>query len=677
MKNYLSIFCAAFISLCFGNNGAQGQGTAFTYQVVLRDGAAPANGSYDLRFILFDVESFGFPVGPIRTNSSVAVSNGLFTATLDFGPGVFEGAERWLEIGVRPGGTAGSFTTLSPRTPVRPAPYAMFAPMAARATSAGTAGTATNALSAANVPWTGLTGIPAGFADGVDNNTTYGAGVGLSLTGTTFSVAPGGIGSNQLADGAVTSLKLAADSVTGGHIQFGAINASHLAPGAIGPEALQQPYQSGRVSLESFDPFFFGGIRRINHNVLFPTPFASLPTITLAMETPHSSAARLIQPITVRNKTTTGFQLSFPLPNVPLTVAQRSSFGLAPLAMVNGQPAMVFPNIGLRYLRALDTNGLRWPATAVQVTPNEVSEAELLVVNNRPAVAYVENGTFDIKYVRASDANGTSWPASINVVSNVSAVEMAVAIIVGRPAIVYRDFGDGNVWYVRALDADGNAWGAPSKVDAGHSPGLAEINSLPAISYDWNNGQSQGSSTYTNQLRFISGTNANGLGWSASVPVATFGTFQQVFQTQLLIVAGNPAIFFVFNQGGVTSASVPRFVRASNSTGTAWNPPVPVTFTGGSLLAGQCTAALVNGQPALAWLDTGRHAIVYSVSRDNGVSFDGSNAFEYDGPFGLAVSLLEVNGRPALTFSDGQDTFYLRETTPVPDTYINWIAVEP
>ncbi len=40
--------------------------------------------------------------------------------------------------------------------------------------------------------WGTITGIPAGFADGVDNdtNTTYTAGTGLNLAGTTFSVDP-------------------------------------------------------------------------------------------------------------------------------------------------------------------------------------------------------------------------------------------------------------------------------------------------------------------------------------------------------------------------------------------------------------------------------------------------------------------------------------------------------
>ena len=75
-----------------------------------------------------------------QTNSAVAVSNGLFTVMLDFGA-VFNGAARWLEIGVRPGGSASDFTMLSPRQALSPTPYAMFAT---------TAGTVPNGVITAN-----------------------------------------------------------------------------------------------------------------------------------------------------------------------------------------------------------------------------------------------------------------------------------------------------------------------------------------------------------------------------------------------------------------------------------------------------------------------------------------------------------------------------------------------
>src|SRR5690348_8563897 len=93
---------------------ARAQGTAFTYQGRLNDGGQPANGIYDLTFALFKVSSGPPQVGSTLTNPIVAVTNGLFTVTLDFGA-VFDGNPRWLEIGVRTNGSVAAYTTLNPR----------------------------------------------------------------------------------------------------------------------------------------------------------------------------------------------------------------------------------------------------------------------------------------------------------------------------------------------------------------------------------------------------------------------------------------------------------------------------------------------------------------------------------------------------------------------------------
>ncbi len=59
----------------------------------------------------------------------------------------------------------------------------------------------TNAFGATwqSVGWANLAGIPGGFADGVDNDTLFSAGAGLSLAGTEFSVNFAGNGSAQTA----------------------------------------------------------------------------------------------------------------------------------------------------------------------------------------------------------------------------------------------------------------------------------------------------------------------------------------------------------------------------------------------------------------------------------------------------------------------------------------------
>jgi microcystin-dependent protein len=137
-RNLIHLCLLGTMALVMGNSQlstAQAQGTtAFTYQGQLNSGAGNANGTYDLRFAVYDANLAGNSIaGPI-TNSAVAVSNGLFTVTLDFGAGVFTGTNYWVEIGVRTNGGAG-FATLVPRQPLTPAPYALYAPQSGSASS--------------------------------------------------------------------------------------------------------------------------------------------------------------------------------------------------------------------------------------------------------------------------------------------------------------------------------------------------------------------------------------------------------------------------------------------------------------------------------------------------------------------------------------------------------------
>ena len=104
---------------------AYAQSFAFTYQGHLTDGGAQANGAYDLQFGLYTTNADGSPVGGLITNSGVAVTSGLFMATLDFGD-VFNGSAMWLEIGVRSHGSTGPFVILFPRQNLSPAPFALY-----------------------------------------------------------------------------------------------------------------------------------------------------------------------------------------------------------------------------------------------------------------------------------------------------------------------------------------------------------------------------------------------------------------------------------------------------------------------------------------------------------------------------------------------------------------------
>ncbi|MFQ5805047.1 MAG: hypothetical protein ACE5I3_01215, partial [Phycisphaerae bacterium] len=102
---------------------APAETTTWTYQGSLRDGDAPANGSYDFRFTLFDDPLAGVQLDDPDDQADIVVTDGLFTVLLDFGD-QFNGDDVWLEIAVRPGDSEEEHTVLSPRQWLTPVPYA-------------------------------------------------------------------------------------------------------------------------------------------------------------------------------------------------------------------------------------------------------------------------------------------------------------------------------------------------------------------------------------------------------------------------------------------------------------------------------------------------------------------------------------------------------------------------
>lgn len=173
---------------------ASAQTTAFTYQGRLTDGAFAANGNYDIRFSLHSVASGAGSVGTPQTINPVVVTNGLFTAPLDFGA-QFPGADRWLQIEVRPSGSAAAYTVLTPRQKITAAPYAT------RAGSAATSAALTGNITTGQI--SGGTLAPALFADNsIAATRLMNDSIGAA------QIAIGAVGNAELGTGAVTSAKI-------------------------------------------------------------------------------------------------------------------------------------------------------------------------------------------------------------------------------------------------------------------------------------------------------------------------------------------------------------------------------------------------------------------------------------------------------------------------------------
>jgi len=145
MKNRTLATLAVLAASSLTSTYAYGQThtDSFTYQGTLQDSGAPADGFYDITFLIYSDEVGGAPI----TSGTASVLNveavgGVFEAFVDFGVSgiVFDSSTtRWLELQVSQAGQPG-FTTLAPRQRIAPAPLANYALRAGQADHATTSG---------------------------------------------------------------------------------------------------------------------------------------------------------------------------------------------------------------------------------------------------------------------------------------------------------------------------------------------------------------------------------------------------------------------------------------------------------------------------------------------------------------------------------------------------------
>lgn len=147
---FRSLWWATALSCLLWPAATAAMDTAFSYQAVLYDAGSPADGLYDLRFILYDAEVGGSQVGPVLYGDDIGVSDGLFTVHLDFGAGTFAGSNLWLEVAVRPADSTDSYTPLAPRQALLPSPYALHA-ATIQAAAVGASELAPNSVTAGHI----------------------------------------------------------------------------------------------------------------------------------------------------------------------------------------------------------------------------------------------------------------------------------------------------------------------------------------------------------------------------------------------------------------------------------------------------------------------------------------------------------------------------------------------
>ncbi len=123
----------------------------------------------------------------------------------------------------------------------------------------------------------------------------------------------------------------------------------------------------------------------------------------------------------------------------------------------------------LRVCGANDYVNLNWkPVQPVEGEPetpgtNVGSFSSIALIGGFPAVAYYDEANGQLRYVRASDLSGTVWNAPTPVVAHTSVGDTVgyspqLVYVEGRPAVFFLDITNNSVLYKRADDNQGTAW---------------------------------------------------------------------------------------------------------------------------------------------------------------------------------------------------------------------------
>jgi hypothetical protein len=240
MKTMITALVAVVAAL--GSSTSAALPEVVTYAARIENDAGAFNGTLTVTFQLFDASTAGALLWGENVASSVVVDGDLVHDLGSIEPlddTVLERDSLFLAVTI-------NGDTLEPRVALRAVPYALKALEAERAGDAETlAGLSADdvatdvevaaAVAARVVTFAQLAGVPAGFADNVDNDTiaTAAAGGGLKATANAFSIDNNGVTLARMADSAVGSAEVLDQSLGQADLAPDSVSTSELAAGAV------------------------------------------------------------------------------------------------------------------------------------------------------------------------------------------------------------------------------------------------------------------------------------------------------------------------------------------------------------------------------------------------------------------------------------------------------------
>lgn len=571
---------------------AQPLGSSFSYQGQLSDSGTPALGLYDLQVCLFATPTQPLPLACAPDFEDVPVEDGLFTLALDFGAGVFDGQQRYLELRVRPGASSGGYTILSPRQLLRATP---------------------EALRAASAPWSGLTGVPPGFADGIDNDsggtvTAITAGTGLSggtITGSgTLAIANGGVGAAQIAPGSVAAV----------HIATGSIGAAQVDPSQV------------QLRLAALCPAgeFLRGIGADGSALCETAP--GLPSLAVVDDPPANNVGEPSLAIGVDGLPVisywdhSSFDLKFARcvdsacrrpAQIRVLDAEGSTGRYSAIAIgSDGLPLISYvdnTNSRLRLARCLDTACADVELLTLDSGIGNLFYTAIAVPpDGHPVIAYQGGGVLRLARCSTPACSGTP---SRTVVDATSGVGSHVSMVIGNdglPLLSYQ--GNGSLNFIRCTTADCSSRSlavvdGPAVNVGSHTSIALDLSGRALMSYRDNaNGT----------LKFARCGNAN-CNSGNSVATVNLGASPGVFDTRVAVGADGSPVIAVVQSGGIAALRLIRCgtlaCSADNSIGNVYlgfgsgiSPGAPALALGADGLPVVAFSTLNAGSDRKLWL---------------------------------------------------------------------------
>ena len=333
---------------------------------------------------------------------------------------------------------------------------------------------------------------------------------------------------------------------------------------------------------------------------------------------------------------------------------------------VEGRPAIVYAAQGkLKYVRAEDGIGSAWGSPVLITDIKTYYPISAAIVGGYPAIAYDDEHPLstepdqDLKYVRANDTLGATWNAPV-LIDEAGDTGHGARLVVadGKPCIAYRDYTEYVLKWVRAGDSLGDSWGTPvtvydtadydtlvgSWLSALVADGKPALIFNPILHSDWS-------------IAIQRANDSAGTAWGLPSTIAQNDVWDSSFLGAAAIVNGNPALCYKTTDGVVDKLT---YSRSLDAAGTQWG--APVTLNSDTYLWSN-TLTVVQGRPAIAYVDGYGNLLMYHADDANGVSWFGPSIVNKSCNDPV---LADVGGYPAVAY-ENSSTRYLEYGYYLPD----------